>query len=241
MGVFSDSISGDVISTNAPGIHNSIRRQLESLGISVLGDPDISDDTAVIDEVQSIAQHVEADAGDFTITVTLANGESFETAAIAYDANAAAIESAIDTAAVGTVTGWSNGDISVAGGPLTTTPVTLTFDGDSVDGANHPLAVIDDSGLEFESGPGTAGEVTLVTAGQAGRPAWEALQLAGIIGGTIPEQGENADSITDAGGWRGMPQRLSIPAIKALALQAARDDGNDAIYGQILAVLGIDP
>ena len=115
MGVFSDSISGDVISTNAPGIHNSIRRQLESLSISVLGDPDISDDTAVIDEVQSIAQHVEADAGDFTITVTLANGESFETAAIAYDANAAAIELAIDTAADGTVTGWFNGDISVAG------------------------------------------------------------------------------------------------------------------------------
>jgi hypothetical protein len=37
-----------------------------------------------------------------------------------------------------------------------------------------------------------------------------------------------------------MPQRLSIPAIKALALEAARQDGNDAIYGQILTVLGID-
>jgi hypothetical protein len=83
--------------------------------------------------------------------------------------------------------------------------------------------------------------VSQTTAGQAGRPAWEALQLAGIIGGTIPEQGEDANDITDAGGWRGMPQRLSIPAIKALALQAARDDGHDAIYGQILAVLGIDP
>jgi hypothetical protein len=63
--------------------------------------------------------------------------------------------------------------------------------------------------------------------------------MAGIIGGTIPEQGQSATQITDAGGWRGMPQRLSIPAINALALQAAREDGNDAIYGQILAVLRI--
>ena len=124
------------------------------------------------------------------------------------------------------------------GGPLTTTPVTLTFDGASVDGGNHGLTVIDGASL---TGGGTAGAVSESTAGQTGRPAWEALQMSGIIGGTIPEQGEDANSITDAGGWRGMPQRLSVPAIKALALQAARDDGHDAIYGQILAVLGIDP
>jgi hypothetical protein len=90
------------------------------------------------------------------------------------------------------------------------------------------------------TGGGSAGAVSQTTAGQSGRTAWAVLQLAGIIGGTIPEQGQNADAITDAGGWRGMPQRLSIPAIKALALEAARQDGNDAIYGQILTVLGID-
>lgn len=240
MGVFSDVISADdTISSTAPGVDKSIRRQLEAMGV-MLGDPVVSGDTAVIDEVQSLAVHSgTVDGGTFTLEFTLAAGANFTTAGIAHNANAATIEAAIDSAATAaSVPGWTNSDISVAGGPLTTTPVTFTFDGDSVDGANHALIVVDGASL---TGGGSAGAVSQTTAGQAGRPAWEALQLAGIIGGTIPEQGENADSITDAGGWRGMPQRLSIPAIKALALQAARDDGNDAIYGQILAVLGIDP
>jgi hypothetical protein len=239
MGVFSDVISADdTVSSTAGGLNASIRRSLESMGVT-LGDPDVSGDTAVVNEAQSIAIYSgTVSGGTFTLAITLASGEAFTTAGIAFDANAATIETAIDVAATADgVTGWTNGDITVAGGPLTTTPVTLTFDGASVDGGNHGLTVIDGASL---TGGGTAGAVSESTAGQTGRPAWEALQMAGIIGGTIPEQGEDADAITDAGGWRGMPQRLSIPAIKALALQAARDDGNDAIYGQILAVLGIE-
>jgi hypothetical protein len=239
MGVFSDVISADeTVSSTAGGLNASIRRSLESIS-ATLGEPDVAGDTAVVDEVQSLAVYSGTiDGGDFTLEFTLAGGANFTTASIAYDANAATIETAIDVAATAaSVSGWTNGDISVAGGPLTTTPVTFTFDGDSVDGGNHESIVFDDAGL---TGGGSAGAVSQTTAGQAGRPAWEALQLAGIIGGTIPEQGEDADDITDSGGWRGMPQRLSISAIKALALQAARDDGNDAVYGQILAVLGID-
>lgn len=239
MGVFSDVISADdTISSSAPGIDNSIRRTLEAMG-ATLGDPAISGDTAIVNEVQSIAIYSgTVSGGTFTLQFNLAGGVSFTTAAIAFDANAATVQTAINTAATSaSVPGWTNGDIVVAGGPLTTTPMTFTFSGASVDGANHSAIVINGASL---TGGGSAGAVSQSTAGQAGRPAWEALQMSGIIGGTIPEQGEDADSITDAGGWRGMPQRLSVPAIKALALQAARDDGNDAIYGQILAVLGID-
>lgn len=234
MGVFSDVISADeTISSTAGGLNASMRRSLESMGVT-LGDPAVSGDTAIVNEVQSIAVYGgTVDGGTFTLQFNLAGGVTFTTAGIAHNANAATVQTAIDTASP---VGIGDGHIVVAGGPLTTTPMTFTFSGASVAGANHGAIVVDGTSL---TGGGSAGAVSQTTAGQAGRPAWEALQMAGIIGGTIPEQGEDADDITDAGGWRGMPQRLSIPAIKALALQAARDDGNDPVYGQILAVLGI--
>jgi hypothetical protein len=70
---------------------------------------------------------------------------SFTTAPIAFDANAATIEAAIDAAATGVIVGWTNGDIAITGGPLTTTPVVLTFSGDSVAGIDWPQIVILDS------------------------------------------------------------------------------------------------
>lgn len=75
-------------------------------------------------------------SGTFTLTITLADSTSFTTSAIAHDAVAAAIESAIDTAAA-SVPGWTAGDIAVTGGPLASADVTLTFSGDSVAGESH--------------------------------------------------------------------------------------------------------
>jgi hypothetical protein len=240
MGVFSDLFSNaSTISASEGGLYASVRRQIEVLK-DMLGDPTIQSGLAGTDEVQSIAVYSgTVTGGTFTLQYTLSGGSTFTTAAIAHDANAATVEAAIDTAATAaSVPGWTNGDISVAGGPLTTTPVTFTFDGDSVDQANHSLVVIDGASL---TGGGSTGAVSQTTGGQSGRTAWSVLQYAGVIGGLIPEQGQDASSITDAGGWRGLPQRLSEPAIKALALQAAREDGHDAIYEQILDVLGLDP
>jgi hypothetical protein len=76
-------------------------------------------------------------AGNYTVTVTLADGTTFTTADIAFDANAAAIQSAIDTAALAAVTDYAAGDIAVTSGPLTTTAATLTFSGSSVSGEAH--------------------------------------------------------------------------------------------------------
>jgi hypothetical protein len=79
-------------------------------------------------------------AGNFTLTVKVIDQDGteteFTTAAIAFDAVAAAIQTAVDTAAAA-VSGYTAGDIVVAGGPLDSAAVTLTFSGTSVTGASH--------------------------------------------------------------------------------------------------------
>lgn len=117
--------------------------------------------------VHTIAQDAtDHTGGTFTLTITLSSGETFTTAGIAYNANAATIESAIDTAASGVVPGWSNGHISVSGGILQAAgaDVVLTFDGASVSGdPNHVLTVFDGSSLTGGTEPAT--RVTNTTVG----------------------------------------------------------------------------
>lgn len=100
------------------------------------------------DEVQTIKQYqVNPSGGTYTLSFDVNDGETFTTAGIAFDANAATIETAIDTAASGVVTSWTNGDITVSGGPLTTGDVVLTFDGLSVDQFDHELTIINGDSL----------------------------------------------------------------------------------------------
>ena len=98
----------------------------------------------VTSAIQTLFAYVLApSSGNFTLKITLADtfatDVSFTTAAIAFDATASTIETAIDTAATGVVTGWTNGDISVSGGPLSTADadIVITFDGDSVKDLPH--------------------------------------------------------------------------------------------------------
>jgi len=119
---------------------------------------------AEVDEVQSIAIYVPTvSGGTFTLTISLLGLSPFTTANIAFDATAATIEAAIDTAAgIAAVPGFSAGDIAVTGGDLVTTPVVLTFSGNSVDGQNHGLTTIDGALL---TGGGSAGAITTTTNG----------------------------------------------------------------------------
>lgn len=143
---------------------------------------------AAKNEVHNIAVYSgSVTGGTFTLTVTLRNGETFTTAAIAHNANAATIEGAIDTAATAaSITGWINGDISVAGGDLTTTPVTLTFDGNSVKEINHTLTTANGGSL---TGGGTMGAITTTTNGQSKRTSWAILAAIGAVTAGMPEQG----------------------------------------------------
>jgi hypothetical protein len=111
-------------------------------------DPTVKTAWAARDEVQVVpAFDGEYTSGNYTITITHSDGTEVTTANIAYNANAATIESALDTACNGNITSWTNGDISVSGGPLSSGNVTLTFDGDSVTEMNHSQTTIADVDL----------------------------------------------------------------------------------------------
>ena len=104
------------------------------------------------DEVQVIAQYARAPSGGtFTLYFEDEDGNSFTTAAIAWNAADTVIETAIDTAATtAAYPSWTNGDISVlesgtAG--ISDGTVTLTFDGTSVDDKDWDTTIIDGAAL----------------------------------------------------------------------------------------------
>ena len=168
---------------NADGVKRVLKRYIQELE-DISGDPPYLSRDSMSNEVQSIATHVPTvSGGTFALTVKLFNGETFTTAAIAFAATAGTIETAIDVAASGVVTGWTNGDITVAGGDLNTAPVTLTFDGTSVWRQKHFLTVIDGALL---TGGGSAGAVSVSTDGQPNRPALAVLNLIGLTTDTQP-------------------------------------------------------
>lgn len=199
------------------------------------GDFDIPAALAAANEVQSIAKYTgTVTAGTFTLTITLASGKSFTTAAIAYNATAATIQSAIDTAATSAgVTGWTNGDIAVAGGDLTTAAVTLTFSGNSVKNQNQGLTAITGTLTG-----GSAGAVTVTTNGQADRLAWAVLQQFSIIGGTVPAQGADPTAVTAVLTRGQFPFSLSDNAVQELIHEAAVQDNNVNVTTTLNKLLG---
>lgn len=241
MGVFSDILASAITIdvTAADGItalDNPIIRELKGLRDRM--DPEYPAGYDSQDEVQSIAVYEDTvSGGTFTLTITLKSGESFTTAAIAYNANAATIQGAINTAATNaSVASWTNGDITVAGGPLTTDPISLTFDGGSVSGQNHPLASADGASL---SGGGSMGEISASTEGQSKRTAWAVLYYSGVILGPPPVQGTS--SVVTAQNTRlTYPNMPSQDFIRTLAREAAAADGNANVEAAILAAAGIN-
>jgi hypothetical protein len=189
------------------------------------------------DEVQSIAVYANTvTGGTFTLTIDLSAESPFTTDPIAYGANAATIESAIDAAATDAeVGGWTNGDISVTGGPLTTDSVVLTFDGTSVTNQDHALTVIDGSSLTADS---VAGEVTTDTDGQTIRSAWAALEMLGIVSGDLPVQGDDPSDIAVERTRGNYPFGLEEDTVRALVDEAAHHDNNLNIKTTLLNLLG---
>lgn len=106
-------------------------------------------------EVQQVAVTGTPTGGDFTLDF-----DGQETAAIAYDAIASEVQSALE--ALSNVT---PGDVTVTGGPLPTTPVVVTFGGQYA-GTDVPTLVADDTGLTGGTAPEVA--VTVTTSGGTG-------------------------------------------------------------------------
>ena len=188
--------------------------------------------------MHSIASYVPTvSGGTFTLTITLKGESPFTTAAIAFDADAATIEGAIDTAATAaSLGGWANGNISVAGGPLTTTPVTLTFDGAFVDQEKHTLTTADGGSL---TGGGSMGAITETTRGQSKRNAWAVLELVGVVSGIPPAQGSISPITKGTGNGSALYPDPFV--LRKLCEEANAEDGNpDGLLDALLDVVGLD-
>lgn len=239
MGVIADFLAatGDTINTAAGhlAVDRAVCQELADWA-ATYGDFDYPSGYGAQDEVQSIAVWGGTpEAGTFTLEFTLASGLNFTTGPIAYDANAATIEGLIDTAATAADENWVAGAITVTGGPLTTTPVVLTFDGAAVDEQNHADVVVDASSVT-----GTdvvAGAVTTTTSGQGNRLAWAILKATGAIGGAPLPYGTSG--VVTAGEGAACPVRLSQGTLRALAKEAAFDDGNATVETNILTALNL--
>lgn len=93
------------------------------------------------DEVQTITKTGTVSGGTATIEVVYPDGTSETTAAIAYDATAATIKTALAA-----LNGLTADDLTVTGGPFSTNPVIITFGGQW---ANTPmgLCIVDDDSI----------------------------------------------------------------------------------------------
>jgi hypothetical protein len=194
-------------------------------------------------EVQTIGQFVATvSGGNFTITIVDENGVSHTTANIAYNANQATIEGAIDTKMTAdSYPGWTNSDISVAlTGDLTANGATVTFDGTSVAAKNMGQLVVADVDLSGGGGIGTQGTTTH---GQSIRYPWAVMWAHGMItAADLPAQGNLMSvgaslDMTPANSTAHWP-RAALR--KALAAQAAVDDDNAALRPQLEALFKVE-
>lgn len=110
------------------------------------------------DEVQKVTKSGTVSGGTFTLTF---DGET--TAAIAFDAPAADVQTALEN-----LVNIHPGDVEVTGGPVSTTALTFTF-GDNYAGENVPQIVSDDASI---TGGGTLVDST-TTAGAGGAAQYD--------------------------------------------------------------------
>jgi hypothetical protein len=198
-------------------------------------DPPVPAAAAAINAVGSLADSTMT-AGNMTLTIGVrqADGtiESATTGNILFSATAATVETAIDTALTGIVTGWTNGDISVSGTAVNSGPLTFTFDGSSVAGKQAPLIVLTD----VDGTGGAWGVPSVTTDGQTERAALSVLLALNVISGTVPLQ----DAVTSITSFTDSENRNhNIPAniVKALMREAAFEDANNATYHSIDAAI----
>jgi hypothetical protein len=239
MGILADLLANSAsIDPSVPREDRVTHRQVRGF-IDRIGDPDTyptnTGDEAV-DQVQELAAHDGVvSGGTFALTFTLQDGTTFTTAGIAFDAVAATIEAAIDTAALPKVPGFTAGDIAVTGGPLASDPIVFTFDGASVAGKNHGIIVGDDALI---TGGGGLGAITIETVGQPVRVALAALVVLGILdAANIQVQGDVAGYT--AQNVRGsFPHGISEETVRDIIKQAAVEDNDAALETALLTLLG---
>jgi len=184
------------------------------------GDPTLESPYAKASHVATIPAHTDTiTSGNFTVTMNFPNySVAVTTANIAYDAEQAAIQSAVDTALSSetVVESYTNGDVDVSlTGNLTANAVTLTANGDSVNGA---YMVVTTANVDLDADK--LADPVVATAGTMNRPAEATLALFDVVkpSSSAPYQGESVtESDFEAGD---NPFSLSPATKKALAYEA---------------------
>jgi len=178
------------------------------------------------DEDTDIATHLTTTSGgNYTLTVNATvNAITYTTANIAYNADAATIEAALDTASPATV---GDGDVNVAesgsaglsdgncaftcSGNLAEVPVLITITDVDLSGSGHGV-----------------GAVTRTAAGQPDRNTMQALIEMNIIDGSTPDCGEASTDWTlptTADDYIGWYRRARLELIWWLAHQLVVEEG----------------
>lgn len=227
-------------SPNAVGVSHSIYAHLAGLQSRTEGIVYPSGTTAVNAAYTLAHLTGNVNGGTFTLTFYDRFGNAYTTAGIAYNAAAAAILSAINTAATGHVANWTNGDIAVTGsGNISNATQTLTFSGASVAGAPITAPTINAASVTVSSGgAAAAGAIASTASGQPNRPAWAILVELGIIAGSVPAYGADASGATAGAVQAPWPFNLNDATVKALCVEAGLGDGSSTVGATLLALLG---
>jgi hypothetical protein len=187
----------------------------------------LTDANTAVDEVTDIATHLTTTSGgNYTLTVNATvNSITYTTANIAYNATAAHIESALDTASPATV---GDGDIAVAesgaaglsdgncsftcSGNLAQVPVLITIADVDLSGSGHGVGV-----------------VTRTTDGHADRNCYQALYEMNIVDGAGNDAGETPVMTlpVNPDDYIGQVGRARLETIEWLAAQVALEEGTD--------------
>lgn len=229
MGIYTDLASTNPIpSKPRVGLDRSSGEQL--LAKAAKHDPDVKTAYAAASAVTRIpALTGTPTGGNYTLTVVIPTlGVEFTTASIAYNANAATIESAIDTASPAAV---PNGDLSVAeegSAGLSDGYIDITAE-DAV--ASMPVHI---SIADVDLAGGGVDVPVLTTAGQGNRKAAQALYELNVISGTLWTSGLAVSGLSkpESNGQ----SRPRYQLIRDLALMAAVEDGTDDIYNAVVAL-----
>jgi len=170
-------------------------------------------------EVQSV--DVDATGGDFTLSF-----EGQETAAIAWNATAAAVQTALEA-----LPNINVGDVVCAGGPGATAPITITFSG-QYSGQDVAALVSDATGLTGGAGTATVAEDT--AGGSAVSDGREVLQ--GHLFEDCKVSTGVPSTATDVGAalfWTGVVKTSNLPAFAGTVAGEVDDAGKAAVASWI--------
>lgn len=192
------------------------------------GDPALASPYLKADHVTTIPAHTDTiSSGNFTITMNFPNYDvAVTTGNIAYNAEAAAIQTAVDTAldSETIVASYTAGDVDVAlTGDLTANAATLTANGDGVGGA---YMIVTTANVDLDADE--LATPVAATAGTLNRAAEATLALFDVVkpSGDTPYQGQTVTSADYEVGDN--PFSLSPATVKALVYESvvAEADSN---------------